>query len=233
MTDLAATLTTKLGPAPVWLWGAAGASTMIVARKVLERRRAAAAADSVAAAASDDTATAQGATAATTSVLGRVPTAGLYVAGNPGGIYTDDSYGPSPASTRPTTNAGWLQAATDRLVGLNYSPSLVADALGAFLSGAPVTVAQEAIYNSAVREVGTPPDGIPQISRAVTTPVTTPTYGEDTAGVKGQLSAADRYLSDAELAAKYGPGSVWAIRARAGAATSSSSSSSSSTKPQP
>lgn len=58
-----------------------------------------------------------------------------------------------------TSNSAWAQAATAGLTDVGYDGPTVSTALGAYLTGTPVTSAQATIINTAIAEYGRPPQG--------------------------------------------------------------------------
>jgi hypothetical protein len=58
-----------------------------------------------------------------------------------------------------TSNSAWAQAATAGLTDIGYDGTAVAAALGAYLTGQPVTADQAKIINAAIAEFGPPPIG--------------------------------------------------------------------------
>lgn len=62
-----------------------------------------------------------------------------------------------------TSNSAWAQAATAGLTDVGYDGPTVSAALGAFLTGTPVTPDQKNIINTAIAEYGRPPQGNLQV----------------------------------------------------------------------
>jgi hypothetical protein len=62
-----------------------------------------------------------------------------------------------------TSDSAWAQAATAGLADIGYDGTAVAAALGAYLTGSPVTADQAKIINAAIAEYGKPPVGTYQI----------------------------------------------------------------------
>lgn len=79
--------------------------------------------------------------------------------GNP--IYSSGPSAPGPGSY--ISNAQWSQAAVTYIVQLEPSadPAVIADALGAYINGKPVTAAQQTIIHQAIAFQGQPPVGGP------------------------------------------------------------------------
>lgn len=160
------TLTGKIGPLPVWAWGAIGAVGIRGAQYLRDRKAAAAdtsSTDTAAGGVGSDTGTDElgapvgyGASGAYGSI-GAAPI-------NPGGSsgYSDGSS--SSSTTPPTDNYGWINAAQAALVSRGYDPVVVSNALNTIIAGGPSTPQQQAIYSQAVRLIGSPPDGTPIIT---------------------------------------------------------------------
>lgn len=75
-----------------------------------------------------------------------------------------------------TSNAAWSQAVQAGLSDVGYDPTTVASAIGAYLTGMPLTAAQVAIVNAAIAEYGPPPVGNLQVIQAPASgPATTAT----------------------------------------------------------
>jgi hypothetical protein len=62
-----------------------------------------------------------------------------------------------------TSDSAWAQAATAGLADIGYNATDVATALGAYLTGTPVTQAQAKLINTAIAEFGPPPVGSFQV----------------------------------------------------------------------
>jgi hypothetical protein len=98
-----------------------------------------------------------------------------------------------------TSNSGWAQAATAGLTDVGYDGPTVSAALGAFLTGTPLTPAQVTIVNTAIAEYGRPPQGslsvIPQpVAKPSPTPVAKPKTGPIPNVVGESASAAAAHL---------------------------------------
>lgn len=65
----------------------------------------------------------------------------------------------------PVTNAQWSRLAADYLLGKGDDPSLVESALSKYINGTALSVAEQAIVNTALTTFGSPPEGV----KAVTT----------------------------------------------------------------
>lgn len=86
-----------------------------------------------------------------------------------------------------TSNSGWAQAATAGLTDVGYDGPTVSTALGAFLTGTPLTPAEVTIVNAAIAEYGRPPQGNIQViqqpvAKPSPTPVPTPKPKPKTSG---------------------------------------------------
>lgn len=62
-----------------------------------------------------------------------------------------------------TSNSAWAQAATAGLADIGYNATDVGTALGAYLTGTPVTADQAKLINTAIAEFGPPPTGNLQV----------------------------------------------------------------------
>jgi len=85
--------------------------------------------------------------------------------------------GAGSTNTTITDNNSWYRQATNMLLAKGYDAGLVDTALRAYLSGAALTAAQQAVVNLALQLLGAPP--FPVVSAPVTNPTPTPTqkYG--------------------------------------------------------
>lgn len=187
MSKITDALTTKIGPLPAWVYGLSLGVGINAVRWY--RNRNAPAAEPV----SDGTDDAAGATPDTPtgydSGLGFVSapgTVGGYTMptsyqANPGGVIVDSNGGttaPTVASG-PLNNGDWQRRSFDVLVAEGYAPTSVQTALTKYLTGEPVTAAEEAMVSMALRRVGSPPEGAPSLTRATGStsgaPATAPT----------------------------------------------------------
>ena len=73
-----------------------------------------------------------------------------------------------------TSDSAWAQAATAGLTDIGYNATDVATALGAYLTGTPVTADQAKLINVAIAEFGRPPVGTYQIIIKPNVPIITP-----------------------------------------------------------
>ena len=113
-------------------------------------------------AATNATATASGTVASTTtggdtSSLGGVDTP----SGSGGYSWDGGAASTSTVSGNGPTNATWAQNAIAYLSNLGQDPGTVASALGAYLSGQPLTTAQQGIVTTALGTQGQPPTQVP------------------------------------------------------------------------
>lgn len=69
----------------------------------------------------------------------------------------------NPPGSPYNSNAGWAQAAQAGLVDVGYDATTVGAALGAYLTGTPLTADQAKIVNTAIAEFGKPPVGDLQV----------------------------------------------------------------------
>lgn len=157
----------KIGPLPVWAWGAiiGGALYFVWRRKAKAAAAAATTTVDNGAGAVDPSAT--DATALDTtgtdqwdpnsaldSYLGADPTNPAYPVGST-----------SQGVPAPVTNAQWARLSADDLIGKGDDPSLVQTALAKYISGGALSVAEKAIVDAALIAFGSPPEGV----QAVTT----------------------------------------------------------------
>jgi hypothetical protein len=73
----------------------------------------------------------------------------------------------------PTTAADWASMATDRLVELGRDATLVASALGKYITHVPLTAAEQDIVRSAIGQFGLPPGDTYPILSAPPPPAST------------------------------------------------------------
>lgn len=171
-------LTVKIGPLPAWAYGIALGVGINVLRWYRSKHAVTATSSTPATGAvSDGAASVAGANSGTTptqSAVGGYSIPSAYA--NYGGT-TDYSGGiASPSSiaspgNRWVDNRDWSNDAQAQLTGrLGYDPLAVQQALAAILNGDPTTPQQQAIYDTALRQLGyPPPNGIPPIVTATTT----------------------------------------------------------------
>lgn len=89
----------------------------------------------------------------------------------PGG----ETYDPNASETNvPTTNAEWSQRAIDALESVGYERSTAASAVGKYLAGTPLNLAEKLIIQIAIAMLGNPPAGSLPIISAPDTPTTPP-----------------------------------------------------------
>jgi LysM repeat protein len=114
---------------------------------------------------------------------------GLPTYGGPGGYYgsgqaasNTDLTGDSGATdttnttTTPTaTNASWVQNAIALLSGYGRDSGTVLTALSKYLSGAPITTAEQGIVQQALAVAGQPPTAAPPVTISTKPPVSTST----------------------------------------------------------
>jgi|CXWL01.1.fsa_nt_gi hypothetical protein len=187
MSKITDALTTKIGPAPAWVYGV-GLGVGINVVRWYRNRSAPAPAD-----VSDGTDVGAEATtgAAATSAgfsSGNPATAGGQpgsVGGFPipsgysatGGQFIDPSGGTSAPVTAPDAtpqnNGDWSRRAFDVLAAEGYAPVSAQDAIRKYLVGDPLTASEEAQVSIALRRIGAPPEGAPSVTRAAATPTAT------------------------------------------------------------
>ncbi len=87
----------------------------------------------------------------------------------------------STTPPRPTTNIGWLTAATEYLIGRGVSPAGAYTALSKALGGEALSTVEMAWVSQAIAGIGTPPEGMPPLQAAPAKPPTqTPTTPKPT-----------------------------------------------------
>jgi hypothetical protein len=173
--DLApATLTERLGPLPVWVWGAAAGGGILAYQYVRQRRAGPATAPS--AALTTAAPAASPSVPATSSADGSFFAGGTYTPGSGG----NGAYGsPVTATAGPaaiTDNDEWIRAATTLVAASNSGLGIIqiGEALKAYIDGRPVTEQQAAIIELALRtSAGQPPYAAPPIQIIAT--INTPT----------------------------------------------------------
>lgn len=149
-----AALTRKLGPLPVWMWGAAA----VVIYLYVKKRNAAAA----------------GGGPFAVTPAGTVPTTGGIGSSDMAGGGSGGDTGTSGSTTagQYATNDAWGRAAVNYLVGLGIDPTTANSAITQFLSSQTLTADQQGDVNLAIQALGAPPT-LPQPGNAPP-PVTTP-----------------------------------------------------------
>lgn len=120
---------------------------------------------------------------------------GMPTVSGPGGGSAFGASSGGSSTTEPgapaNTNASWVQNAVSQLVGLGRDGSTVADALGAWIAGQPLTSAQQQIVQTAVGLGGSPPVPVPP----VTTINSSSPGGATTTTTSAAPSAGHRYTS--------------------------------------
>ena len=119
-----------------------------------------------------------------------VSTGGSYGAYGQSGYGIDSGYPssgysgttPSPTGTTYTTDSQWASAVQAGLVGVGYSATDIAAALGLYFAGHPVSSTQATILQVALAEYGPPPVGTYTIITSPSGPG--PTGGGSIAGLK-------------------------------------------------
>lgn len=161
------------------------------------------------------------------------PTTGLSYASEDyspatGGAYGIPATGGSTVNINPatTSNSGWVQAATQALVALQYDPQAIASALGAYISGAGLTADQLQIVQAALGQEGNPPVAVPAPTLATSsgqsgTSTTSVTNGASTGGVDLTVPdvTGDIYQDDAIAKYPYVASAYAAYKANPTAAT--------------
>jgi len=149
-------LTAKLGPLPVWLWGALGAGVVALGRNLRGRRSTADAAPASDAAAGEGPA-ASAPEAGGPAMAATVPS--LFPAIPANGYSDGASTAPAPTSTPD----GWRRAGERwALDNLQWSGIVITSALQRYQEGAALNAADVSIVNAVIRAIGPAPDA-PQI----------------------------------------------------------------------
>lgn len=188
-SGLEKSLTGKVGGVPVWGIGLLMAAALVAFFIIRRRNSNAAAAASAASTATDTTSPASDTAgtdpyppdgtmddpsdpystdSATGITYGNEAYTGTSGTGYPG--FSDTSQSPSypvglppQGLPGPTTNVQWARLAGDYLLGKGDDPSLVNNALNNYISGKPLTTAEQAIVNLALETFGEPPEGVTPI----------------------------------------------------------------------
>lgn len=158
-------LTYKLGPLPAWAWGVGLGVSFIAYRTIKDR---------IAGSSAPAPATSTDETAAGDDVIGGVAPDGWTGSPMGGGTWVPapvtgdpDLDVPEETETGPATNDAWRRLAGDYLTSTGlWTGTQINDALVKFLDGEPMTEAEIAIVNAALRALGQPPDNAPPIVRA-------------------------------------------------------------------
>ncbi len=105
-----------------------------------------------------------------------------------GSVSATDTTGATTGSS--TTNAQWGLNASNVLVGQGNDPTVVSNAISAYLDGQSLTPAQQLLINSAIQQCGEPPQGV--------LPVATSTTGVPYTVVSGDslVSIAQQFYGD-------------------------------------
>lgn len=174
-----ATFTERLGPLPVWVWGAA-AGGGILAFQWFRQRGTGATTSAPSAALSTAAPAASPSVPAQSSADGSFFAAGTYTPGSGSGGYgVPETATAGPAAI--TDNDEWIRAATTLVAASNSGLGIIqiGEALKAYIDGRPVSEQQAAIIELALRtSAGQPPYAAPPIQIQATintpTPVLTP-----------------------------------------------------------
>lgn len=73
-------------------------------------------------------------------------------------------------STRPESNAAWLSDGTDFLIGRGTPASTAYNVLNKALGGEQLTDQEKALVSQVITAIGSPPDGMPPLNSAPSTP---------------------------------------------------------------
>jgi hypothetical protein len=156
-------LTTKIAGVPAWGVGVFLAVIAIVVYGYIRSRQ------SDSAAATSATTPADTTTDASVDPNTGIPYAdevdtGSSIDPNTGEPYSSESNFPvgltAQGTPAPSTNVQWARLALDELIAKGDDPSLVSNALNAYMSGDTLTAAQQGIVNLALTMFGAPPEGV-------------------------------------------------------------------------
>lgn len=111
---------------------------------------------------------------ASVSAYGLSTNAGSGIPVNPASPPSSGSANTTVGGNVYTSNSAWAQAATAGLTDIGYNGTDVAAALGAYLTGTPVTADQAKLINTAIAEFGPPPVGSFQVIILPNPPIVTP-----------------------------------------------------------
>jgi len=160
-----AALTKKVGPLPVWSYGAIVAALVWAYYWWTHR-------DGT----TPDTGTGYDFAAPDATDSGLDFTDNTGIPANTGGSSTGAQSGVST----PGDNLAWLQAAANYLVGFNYESVAVNNALTKYLTGEQLTTSERAMVNQAIARFGIPPEGVPVSPGPTPSPIPLP--GDDRPG---------------------------------------------------
>jgi hypothetical protein len=174
MSDITESLTRKLGPLPVWVWGVLAGGAISAGRWAWDKNKnsGTAAVDPAADAGASPAvpASASGAGAAGLGGDYGYPNSGAWE-GPPATAPTDGSTpaAGTPATTPAETNAEWVRRAVAALIAAGTGPLVASEAIRKYLAGEPVTPAEQALISSALQSQGMPPEGAPPLTAAAPT----------------------------------------------------------------
>lgn len=176
------TLSEKKGPLPVWGYGALLGVVIIflLHRKGTAAATAAAGSDASSVGIVDPSAQ----TTDGSSVYSTDQTAGVlssYLANDPTNAAQNVGIAAS-GLPGPVTNSQWARVVADYLNGLGDEPSLVANALSKYLSGAALSPAETSVVNQALTYGGTPPEGVIPVNGSTAQPTPPATGGTGVTG---------------------------------------------------
>jgi hypothetical protein len=175
-------LSQKVGGIPVWGIGA-GLGSLLVLILLLRRRKSAASAAPSPVSTSlattnpnlafDDPNQTDPATGSTYAQEGYTTTSAVdsYLAGATSGAHSPTGISPNGTQTTsglpaPVTNQQWGSLAADWLIAQGNDPTLATNAVNDFLQGNPLSVAEQAVINLALKMFGEPPEGVTAITPA-------------------------------------------------------------------
>lgn len=159
--DLGASLTRKIGPLPVWAYGAIVIAAAWGYYYVTGGRATQASGDS-------------GVPVPDASDADFVDESGTTLGSGTGGSNA------GTGTTSPGTNQEWFSLASQYLLGFGYEGVAVTNALTKYLTGEALSIPERALMNMAVSRWGAPPEGVPVTTGA---PPTTPTLPEMPGGI--------------------------------------------------
>ncbi len=182
-------LTQKVGPLPVWVYGVLVGGGLYLYRKShpADTTSTTSAGTTSSGAGSDPTSTGSG-------TGGTMPSTAPQVPNN-----TDNG----SAEPTPQTNADWKQHAISQLLTLNaWSAYTIEQALSAYLSGSPLDATQQTIVSQAIRMVGATPTAVPIASGSGGTTTTVTVVTLTVAGAIQPVANAGRTVARVKLVGK-------------------------------
>jgi hypothetical protein len=154
--DIGEAVTRKVGPLPVWVYGALVAVLVWGYYLYSGRSLGGNGTDSLAQASTSDS------LSGLPDETGTLPGVSSGTAPTAGG------------TNSPTDNLAWFTVASNYLVASNLDPVTVSNALNKYLTGEQLTLTERAIVNLAIARYGVPPEGVPVSPGATPTTPTLP-----------------------------------------------------------